>query len=389
MTGLLSSPKHARARSLIAAIMGAAMSGCGFGLLMPLIALNLEAMTGSGAVVGVNAAAAAVSTLIAVPFVPRLLNIIPARNAMTTALLIMAFGMLIFPLFRDVTVWWIVRFAVGMAVTVVFVSSETWINQLAKPERRASLLAVYAMVLSGGFGSGGLLLAWLGIEGWIPWVAGAGVFITGAIPIALLNGPNLIAPSRDEARFNALFQTSRLAPAAMLAGLIFGSLETNLFSLVPVYAERMGLTVSLIGYLALSAALGGILLQLPIGHLADRMGRWRVLTFVIIASTILPLLILISGDFQPALFPLVLLYGGIAGAIYTIGLALLGERLEGGAITAANAAFIFAYGLGSLIGPPLSGAAMDTWDPYGLMIALSLMSGLYLLTLLPRLAKRH
>lgn len=389
MTGFLTDPAKARTRSLIAAIMGAAMSGCGFGLLMPLISLNLEAMTGSGAVVGMNAAAAAVSTLVATPFIPRLLNIIPARTTMTAALLIIAFGMLIFPAFPDVTIWWLTRFGIGLAVTIVFVSSETWINQLAKPERRASLLAVYAMVLSGGFGSGGLLLAVLGSQGWLPWIAGGIVFTLGSIPIAILKGPELVAPSRDESSLKAVLMTARYAPAAIMAGLIFGSLETGLFSLIPVYADRIGLSVTSIGLLAMSAAMGGIVLQWPLGDLADKIGRSRMLAYVAMASASLPLFILLAGDNQPSLFILVLLYGGIAGAFYTIGLALLGEKLQGGAIAAANAAFIFAYGLGSLVGPPAAGAAMDSWDPYGLMIVLSLTSALYLIMLLPRLAKRH
>lgn len=385
----LTSDRHARTRSLIVAILGAAMTGCGIGLIMPLISLNLEEMTGSGSVIGANAAATALSTLVATPFIPALLNRIRARTAMTSALIIMAAGMLVFPLLRDVTVWWIARFIMGLAMAIIFVSSETWINQLARPERRASLLAVYAMTLSAGFGSGGLLLALLGYQGWVPWIAGMSVFLIGAIPIAILKGPELEAPSRDESGLLAILSAFRLAPAAILAGLLFGALETSLFALVPVYAERIGLTTFTIGMLALSGAVGGILLQLPIGNLADRMGRSRALTAIALASFILPFLILMAGNYLPALFTLILLYGGIAGAFYTVGLAMLGDRLKGGAIVAANAAFIFAYGLGALMGPPAAGWAMDSYDPGGLLIAMAVIAGLYGLTFLPRLAKRH
>jgi MFS family permease len=48
-------------------------------------------------------------------------------------------------------------------------------------------------------------------------------------------------------------------------------------------------------------------------------------------------------------------------------------------MAAANSAFIFAYGVGSLIGPPVAGASMDGFDPWGLMIALTGLAALYLI----------
>ncbi|TGY89781.1 MFS transporter [Marinicauda algicola] len=386
---LLTDPLHGRARSLAAAMLAAALSGCGFGLLMPLVSLNLEAMTGSAVVVGWNTTAAALSTLVATPFIPILLSRSPARGAMVASLVFTAVGILLFPVWRDVWFWWLLRFLTGLAVTVVFVASETWINQLAKPEARARLLAVYATVLSGGFGSGGLVLSILGAEGWTPWIAGFAIFAIGAIPILLLKGPELDAPNPAESGPRAMLAAVRLAPAAILAGLLYGALETGLFTLVPVYAERLGLTVQFVGLLAMTGALGGIALQIPIGGLADRRGRPQTLLLVAGASVVLPLVILSAGAFTPALFGLIFLYGGIAGAFYTLGLAMMGERLTGGMLAVGNAAFIFAYGFGSLVGPPVSGAAMDAMDPGGLMLAFSATAALYLVIAVLVFARRR
>jgi hypothetical protein len=158
IASFLSSPDKARTRSLIAAISCAALAGCGFGLLMPLVALNLEAMTGSAAVVGANAAAAALSTLLATPLIPALMARTAPRQTVIICAMITAAGFVLFPAMPDPVIWFGLRFVMGLSVTIIFVASETWINQLAKPESRASLLAVYATVLAGGFGSGGLLL---------------------------------------------------------------------------------------------------------------------------------------------------------------------------------------------------------------------------------------
>jgi hypothetical protein len=78
-------PDHARTRSLTAAILCAALAGCGFGLLMPLVALNLEAMTQSASMVGANAAAAALSTILATPLIPPLMARVSPRLAVVVS----------------------------------------------------------------------------------------------------------------------------------------------------------------------------------------------------------------------------------------------------------------------------------------------------------------
>ncbi|MFC4724033.1 MFS transporter [Glycocaulis abyssi] len=374
----LISDTHARTRSLFVAIMCGGLAGCGFGLLMPLISLNLEAMTGSGAQAGINAAAAALAMILATPFIPGLFSRISPRALLAASLAVIALGILVFPAVREVWVWFGTRFLIGIAVTIVFIASETWINQLAKPERRASLLAVYATVLSAGFGSGGLLLALLGAEGWAPWIAGAAIYAAGVLPVLFLRGPGLIPPSRDEGSPLAMLTTARLAPAAILAGFLFGALENSFFALMPVYGERTGLTTTLIGLLMTTGALGALCLQIPIGNFADRAGRMRTLALITLAAVAVPLFIIASSGFGFALFPLIFLYVGLASAYYTVGLSVIGERVQAGQLAAANAAFIFAYGSGSLVGPPLGGMAMDWINPHGFLLALSVIAAIYL-----------
>lgn len=374
----LTDPAFARTRSLCAAILCAAMAGCGFGLLMPLVALNLEAMTGSAAVVGLNAAAAAISTIVATPLIPPLLARTPPRMTIAACAALTGLGILIFPFLPDVTVWFVLRFVIGLAVTVIFVASETWINQLAKPESRAGLLAVYATVLSGGFGSGGVLLAVLGSQGFAPWIAGGAIFLLGAVPILFLRGPDLVAPDRADSGPLALWNAGRLAPVAILAGFVFGALETGIFALVPVYAERLGFTETVVGLLVAVGALGAIAMQIPIGRFADRAGRLVTLRLIAAAAVVLALLIALAGARLWVLYPMIFLYVGIASAFYTVGLALIGERVRPGQLASANAAFIFAYGAGSLAGPVSAGAAMDAFNPWGLLVAFALFAAFYL-----------
>ena len=52
------------------------------------------------------------------------------------------------------------------------------------------------------------------------------------------------------------------------------------------------------------------------------------------------------------------LAGALAGTLYPIGLALIGDIVSRQRLGAATATFSLAFGLGSLIGPSMSGFAM-------------------------------
>ena len=79
-------------------------------------------------------------------------------------------------------------------------------------------------------------------------------------------------------------------------------------------------------------------------------------------------------------------WGGVVAALYTIGLAHLGSRLTGRDLASANAAFVFCYGFGMLIGPQVIGIGMDLFGPDGFAYALALFFVAYLILVVRRMA---
>ena len=77
----------------------------------------------------------------------------------------------------------------------------------------------------------------------------------------------------------------------------------------------------------------------------------------------------LAGSFGP-LWAVVFLWGGVTGALYTVGLAHLGGRFTGRDLVAANAAFVLLYNVGLIVGPPAAGFAMDLLPPHGFAAAL-------------------
>ena len=76
------------------------------------------------------------------------------------------------------------------------------------------------------------------------------------------------------------------------------------------------------------------------------------------------------------LWPALTILGAAAGGIYTLALVLIGQHFRGPDLVTANACVGMLWGVGSLLGPLLSGALMGI-GPQGLPLALCLAASLF------------
>ena len=90
-----------------------------------------------------------------------------------------------------------------------------------------------------------------------------------------------------------------------------------------------------------------------------------------------PALVPLIYDSSYALWLVLFIWGGGAWAIYGIALTMLGDRFPGGQLTAANAAFVMAFELANIIGPPVSGYVINIFEPHGLMMFLCFVGVLF------------
>ncbi|MBY0296611.1 MAG: MFS transporter [Methylobacterium sp.] len=361
--------------AIAAAIACVAVVGIGLSLSIPLLSLEMERMGLSNTMIGVNTAIAGVASIVVVPFVPRVAARLGVLPLLLGAIAVGAVSLLGFKALFDVAWWFPLRFVFSAALGVLFVLSEFWINQAAPPARRGLVMGVYATVLALGFAIGPGLLGLLGTRGWTPYVAGAVLFGVGALPLLLARGLSPEIPRKGGRGFLSYL---RVAPSATLAALVYGAVETGGFAILPIYGLRLGLTAEQAAGLVSLAALGNVLFQIPVGLLSDHVDRRRLL---LAASAVggLGALMLPLGAGQPVLLGAILfVWGGIAGTLYTVGLAHLGARFTGAALAGANAAFLVLYNIGLVLGPPLVGGGMDLASPHGFAWSLALLFGAYL-----------
>jgi MFS family permease len=371
-------------RELSLAIFMMFLAGLGLAMSIPLLSLEMERGGLSGFTNGANTAVAGLATIIVAPRVPALVGRLGIAHTALVAIAAAAAILLAFAA-APFWVWFPLRFAFGAAVGTLFIVSEFWIVSLAPLNRRGLVMGVYATVLALGFAAGPSLLVLTGTVGLVPYLAGASIFTAGALPF-LLARPARLAAS-PEAGAGALLAAIRVAPAATLAALLFGAVETAGFSLLPIYGVRLGFSGDVAAMLITALALGNVASQVAIGSIADRFGSGRLLMPIAVLGAVGALLIPLAFRAETGLLILLFLWGGIVGGLYTVGLTQLASRFPPEQLVGANAAFVMLYSIGSVAGPAIVGAAMDRLPPHGFAWSVALLFLLYLLFV--TLLRRH
>lgn len=350
-------------------MVSAAIVGASLALSFPLLSLVLAGHGHDATVIGLNAAAHGLGVLLAAPFFGRLIQKIGAVGAMRLGLAIAATLLVLFSLHVDPWLWFALRLGFGAATTIVFIVSEAAINALVDDDRRGRVLGLYGTMFAVGYASGPLIIAYLGSDGIAPFLVGTAILTAGlgptlampSIDVALGGGPDAYAARR-------LVTLWRTAPLILGTGAVVALVETTQFSLLPVWGLALGMAETAVALLLGVWIAGNIVLQYPVGWLADRLPRRRLLAGCAGLATLLSLALMSStvATTPALLWPVLLVHGGMSGGIYVLALALMGERFKGASLAGANAAFILTYEVGAMAGPPLAGLSFSVIGAPGL-----------------------
>jgi MFS family permease len=140
---------------------------------VPALSLILEARGYSDDVIGLNAAMSPAGILLSSTIIPPLARRFGARNVALWAAFASALLILGYKVFPSLGAWFVLRLVHGVMISTLFVLSEVWIVRYAAGRHRGKIVAIYASVLAASFAAGPALIAWIGIEGWLPFLIGA------------------------------------------------------------------------------------------------------------------------------------------------------------------------------------------------------------------------
>ena len=373
-------------RGLVAVIASVGVVALIYSLVGPLLSVNLERRDVSSVVNGALAAMPPIAVLLCGVFVPLIVRRFGAITCIVGGTVISVIALILFPLLPALPVWFVLRFIMGISIGVIWIVSETWVNALAPDHVRGKIIGIYVTVLSGASACGPLLIMAMGVEGMLPFFISAAILVLALAPIPIAAAGGSV-PTFHHHEAIPLHRAARQAPVVMIAAVIHGGTTVINMTLLPVYGMRMGLPEEHAVSLVTVLIIGGMVAQVPVGHLLDRFDAGKVLTFAGAVQAIGAALLPFAID-NPSVWVLLLLWGGFGNSIYTTSLTMLGRAFTKEQLPSANTTFTLFWEFGAFVGPLLGGVAMWIWDPHGL-IAVSVFGGSMLVVLGMRAVRRR
>ncbi len=367
-----------RTGSYIAIYASLVAWGMSFAGLVPLMALVLEERGTSPVLIGLVAAANPIGVVLGAPLVAPFVRKFGTFNSLILASVGSIITVGVLPVFDSIIGWVILRFLNGMCGAVPWVVTETWVNAIAVERTRGRITALYGGVMAIGFSIGPFLLTFVGTEGAFPFLCFATMMTISLIPIFTVRHLAPVLHLPHGVKMSGFFL---MVPTIMGAGFLCGMTDTALFSFLPIWGINAGLDNQTAIRLLSVFVLGNVFMTLPLGWLADHINKRLVLIGCSTMCILGPLAVTtFASPDSVSLWTLgcvLFLWGGCAWALYAIGLAMLGERFKAGTLAASNAAFVVAYEIANIAGPPAAGFAMDTWGNFGFMTFLGIVAFIF------------
>jgi len=344
------------------------------GLTYPLLAVIMEGWGTPATLIGLNASMFALAIFLMSPIAGRVVARFGVKPTLAASLLGCIVCILLFKAVENLWVWFVLRFLLGTAEAFIFVITEIWVNSTAPNRTRSRLISIYGTSLAGGFLAGSGIVLATGFEGWLPFLIGAALPGAAILAVACMQDVSFSGADASSGAFAAVIKKH---PIALWGSFAFGAIETGMFALIVVYGVRNGLDERAATVFMMMMILGNILLQFPLGLLADRMKKLTLLLVLAGLSAAGTASMPVLMDKPIFILPVLFLIGGMIISIYNVSLSMIGSEADPQDMVNANAAMSSMYGLGAMVSPTVVGSAMQMWDPHGYAVSITVILVLY------------
>jgi len=362
-------------RRFIILVIIVSISGFSQGMLLPLISIIFEQDGLSSALNGLNATGLYIGTILISPFMEQPLRKFGYKPIIVVGGLFVFVSLLLFPLWKSVIFWFILRLLIGIGDHALHFSTQTWITSFSSKERLGRNIALYGLSFGIGFAAGPLFVPLVSIFEGLPFIV-SGVLCLSAWSLVFLLKNDFPGHMHDTStmrgtwvRFGA---TIGFAWVAFIPPFSYGFLESSLNAIFPVYALRNGIDVSMVSIILTAFATGGIISQLPLGALSDRIGRKKVILFALFGGAFSFGGAALLENNVWALVGAFLLAGLCVGSTFSLGISYMTDLTPKTLLPTGNLLCGIFFSFGSLTGPFMGGLFLELVDGFSFLWLVSL-----------------
>jgi MFS family permease len=283
--------------------------------------------------------------------------------------------------------WIAIRLIMGACAAGLFITLQSWLLLLSTPTTKGKLFSLYMIAISTAQGAGQFILNFIDLNGHIPFL----IFIISALvsiaPLCLIKNPSFqLQPQSPLSNIGPIFKAS---PFGFLGCLIAGMVVNAFMSLGPIFAKQLHLSIWQVSEVMGFSILGGLLLQWPIGYMADLYGRLKILLIISVILVGICFLLYMSPLLPYwALLTTSIAFGAFAFTLYPLSISYTCDYFSVDKIVPITCSLLVIYGIGSMLGPILGALPMEYFQPSALFLCIGTLVTLLMVFGMSKIAQK-
>ena len=353
-------------RPVLAVLVGVVCLETALGILSPTITLQLVHRNIPAAFIGLIGSAYFAGFLLGTLTCHRVIDRVGHIRTFAVFAAVAANAVLLFLLFDQVYVWLGLRILTGYAIAGQYVVVESWLNDKATSANRGRVFALYMSVSWAASGISPLALNIADPTGHLLLTLAAIALVASLIPLGLTRIGN---PEIGEREHFGLIRLYRISPTGVIACFSSGVAGPAFYALLPAYMVAAGYSTRQLSIVFSFSMLAGLLAQFPIGYLSDHLGRRPLMLAASAGAAAAAFCLYVFGDRSfLVLAVLVFLFEGLMAPLYGLGVGQAGDYIARKDFVAASSGLLFAWGVGSAVGPSIAGGLIGFSGPRSLYL---------------------
>lgn len=268
--------------------------------------------------------------------------------------------------------WGFLRLSEGFCIGTCFMCLESWLNTRSNNKNRGLIMSLYMITTYLGSSLGQLFLNLPDNNGLLIYVFVASLFSIALVPISLTALPS---PDITVHKSMSLVKLYKISPVGVTGCFASGFLVGAFYILGAIYCRQIGLDVRQTSIFMFCGIFGGMLAQLPVGRLSDKMDRRYVLLGMsLFLLFIAPLVQLLIHENTIIMAIGAAILGGGTFVMYPVCVSHVNDQIEDSERVNASSMLILLQSMGLIIGPIIISFAMQHWGAVWFLLSFSVVS---------------
>ncbi len=286
-------------------------------------------------------------------------------------------AILVHSIFINPLTWFVLRVITGYSMVSIYTIAESWLNDRSSNKNRGKVLSIYMIILYGSMGLGMFMLNFSSPEKFQPFILISVLMSAALLPILLTKRK---PPQFKKIQSMSLKDLYDSSPLGMVSAVLYGIVQSALFTLLAVYAAAMNFSIFDISLVTFLLAISGAVSQYPVGYISDKFDRRKVIIYSTFGAAIFAFLAIFSvgtmylpeglGSSKLWFYIFLVLFSVCSLPMFSLILAHTNDFITRDKFVAAGAGLQFAFGLGAISGPFLCSLLMGLVGNNGFFVFL-------------------